>query len=730
MIRNTLILSVLLWFSAWLTSCNCHVDTDYADNIQNTEHPRIVYWFITPDLLQNDRYLTMIDTIAERSPFDLVFLSAREGCNFFDTTSMKPVFQKLVARAHERGIKVGLQLWNPSIGKDPSISQRTLTEAEIKLDKNGNGHYQAQAQHIRMRNFYRNDDLVAYKTDIFRAFAFQKVADDVYDPLTLKDITEFCDVTATASGDKATIKIRGGKALAGYTVYLMTEHYYNHPELFSAASRLFTETLEAYASVPFDGTALDEFGYMRITPPWEMTDSMEFDTRFYSPAMSKELEEAEHSPAEIALLHMRYYPRDSMQIKARAINRYMSILKTGPLRVENDFYETSKKLFGEACFIGVHNTFHNSLTTDEIWATGINWWTIRRDYGHTDEHSSLPVQLGVLYANPKPVIYNMFYHADPDTICMKALHDLRYGIRTHYHAINDKHWGVGLESETFLRKVRPVEDAAALLNRFNLPRPDSRLLVVFGEEALANWFPVQSSKSPYLINHSLQIEEKALALQQAGYLTTLAPSGLIENGSIRLNENKELVFNDKVFSALVFLYPEYSREKTLLFIEDYLRKGGKLMFEGSGSLDFDGKTTEKRIQAIREKAIVKKFDPDQVDKLGVKKNMLANACLYPDTSVVFTHYESFTSATPAQFDLELGGNRYTGLYTGMLAFKTNGSGIIKLTSTGLVSISINNKVVLAFQTPQALFISRKSEKWFQMTLYDRSKKVKPTVCRL
>lgn len=714
----------------WFSSCHCHVETEYADKILNSEHPRIVYWFITPDLIQNDRYLNMIDTIAENSPFDLVFLSAREGCNFFDTTTMKPVFTKLVAKAHERGIKIGLQLWNPSIKNNPEISQRTLTEAEITLDARGNGSYIASAKDVRLRNFYRNDDLIAFKTELFRAFAFRKLTADEYDPATLKDITEFCEVTPTASGNKASVKIKGGKALAGYTVYLMAEHYYNHPEMFSAASGLFTKTMEAYASVPFDGAALDEFGYMRITPPWEMTDSMVFNTRFYSPALGKALEEAEHSPAEIALLHMRYYPRDSVQIKARAINRYMSVLKTGPLRVENEFYANAKRIFGENCFIGVHNTFHNTLVQDEMWATGLNWWTIRRDYGHTDEHSSLPVQLGVLFANPKPVIYNMYYHANPDTICMKALHDLRYGIRTHYHAINDKHWGVGLESELFLNKVRPVEEAAALLNRFNLPKPDSRLLVVFGEEALANWFPTKQNKSAYQLNQSLQIEEKAIELQKAGYLTTLAPSGLIENGTIRMIENKELVFNGRVFSALVFLYPEYSRVKTLRFLEDYLESGGKLMMEGVAKLDFDGSNVEKRFNVIRSKALLQQFDIQHIEKLGVLKNVHPDACFYPDTSVVFTNYESLINNTPVTFDIELGGNRYSGSYTGMLAFKVNGSGVIKLTSTGLKSISKNGKVVLSFQSPQSLFIDRKSEKWFQMTLFDRNKKTKPVVCRL
>jgi len=705
------------------------VETEYEAKIQNSNHPRIVYWFITPEILQNDRYLSMIDTIATKTPFDLVFLSAREGCNFFDTTTMKPVFSMLVTYAQKRGIKIGLQLWNPTIANDPSISQRTITEATITLDNNGKGNYVAAANHIRLKNFYRTTELKAYKSNLFRAFAFKKTSEDEYDPATLKDITEFCNAKPVSSGDKVNINIQGGKSLAGYTVYLMTEHYYNHPEMFSAASKLFTETLNAYASIPFDGTALDEFGYMRITPPWEMSEDQSFTTRFYSGAIARELEKAEHTPVEISLLHMRYYPHDSVRIKARAINRYMSILRSGPLSVENAFYATSKKIFGKRCFIGVHNTFHNTLVEDEMWATGLNWWNIRRDYGQTDENSSLPVQLGVMFANEKPVIYNMYYHSSPDSICMKAMHDLRYGIRTHYHAINDKHWGIGLESETFLRKVRPVEEAAALLNRFNPPKPDSRLLVIFGEEALANWFPDHKAKSKYLINQSLKIEEKAIALQKAGYLTTLVPSGLIENGKITLNENNEVIFNNKIFTGVIMLYPEYSREKTLKLLEDYLENGGKLMLEGTAGLDFDGRDVRQRFNKIREKATVKSFDIQQTEKLGIQKNMLPDACLYPDTSVVLTHYESMINNKPVEFNIELDGKQFKGTYTGMLAFKVSGSEIIKLTSTGLVSISRNNQVILSFKKPQSLFAQRKTNHLYQMTLFDPDKKVKPAICR-
>ncbi len=49
------------------------------------------------------------------------------------------------------------------------------------------------------------------------------------------------------------------------------------------------------------------------------------------------------------------------------------------------------------------------MTNDEAWATGINWWTIPRQYGMSDEDLSLPLRMGLLVAQPGNVMYDQFY---------------------------------------------------------------------------------------------------------------------------------------------------------------------------------------------------------------------------------------------------------------------------------------------------------------------------------
>ena len=55
---------------------------------------------------------------------------------------------------------------------------------------------------------------------------------------------------------------------------------------------------------------------------------------------------------------------------------------------------SSRQVFGDKNFAGIHDTFHNHLTNDGAWATGIDWWTIPRQYGMSDKDLLLPLRMG------------------------------------------------------------------------------------------------------------------------------------------------------------------------------------------------------------------------------------------------------------------------------------------------------------------------------------------------
>ncbi|MDP4291582.1 MAG: hypothetical protein Q8908_10925, partial [Bacteroidota bacterium] len=477
-----------------------------------------------------------------------------------------------------------------------------------------------------------------------------------------------------------------------------------------------------------DGVALDEYTNLHISPSWELKNE-KWRERLYSLSMASEFQAKNGHPLDKTLFNMRYAPSGHPEVRIQAINQYMDIMRSGPMAIENTVYQKAKEVFGKNTFAGVHDTHHNALTGDEFWVTGLNWWSIPREYGQTDEHTPTPTQMGIAMANPMNAMYNMYYNKSIDNIVEKALGDLRWGIRTHYHAVNDvQGWGVSVDKLDALKKINPVENCARMMNRFNPALPEIKLLVIFGMEALSNWFPDDSARGPYDYNEKLGIEDKAFTLWKAGYLNALVPSDLIVSKKLVIGEDGKPVMNGHKFDAIVYLYPQYSRDPVIKFLETYVSKGGKLMVEGNASYDFYGKDISTRYEKIFRNAI-HGFSVKGISQLGVKQNIIEGGCKNEDGSYTFTDLESLFRDKPATFKIDIDGDKYEGNYKGITLLKTNKkSGVTKLSSTGLQELRKNGIPLLSFEKPTGLFFSK--SKVSSIIISDSTKTIKPWINRL
>lgn len=106
----------------------------------------MLYWFWTPEILHDEKYLKDLKRIDEKSAYTMVVLSAREGMDFFDR-SLIPHFEKAVSYAHRLGLKIVLQLWpegsNSTIGISPDEAVSLVSEAEEKSLKVGRFRFSA-----------------------------------------------------------------------------------------------------------------------------------------------------------------------------------------------------------------------------------------------------------------------------------------------------------------------------------------------------------------------------------------------------------------------------------------------------------------------------------------------------------------------------------------------------------------------------------------------------------
>ena len=665
--------------------------------IPDANFPELLYWFLTPSTLRDGQYLKDVDHIADDTPFTLAFLTPRSGAKLTDSATHEKV-SELVAAAHRKGLKIGIQFPFRIFDEksDRSQDQSTISEAEFSLGPDGDGTATLQDQ-MRIGK--------PLESRLLRVFAFKKTADGEYAPDSMRDVTDKTTQTAVSPGS-VTIRVRGGSAFAGLTAYAMVESVYNWTDMFSPAYvQRVHHDLDQYRDIPLDGTALDEFGY--IVPPWPLTQP--FRDRIGGKAFAETYERETGMNFVTALFNMRYSPAGHPEVRIEAIDKYWKHLREGPLAIEQEFYRYSRQLFGQATFAGIHDTYHDHLTNDEPWTTGINWWQIPRQYGQSDEDIILPVRMGLLVSHPGNIMYDQFYGHDIPKFAVKAMRDALYGARLHYHGYNDVGtWGADLSKSDFLSVIDPVEAKIRLLNQFDPAPPDLPLLIVFGMPAQLNWYPDAAARNPYDVNGKLDIEKKSQQVWDAGYRCALVPTDLIDNGALSLNTSNQPVLNGHVFRAVIFLYPQYSTEKTIDFLDRYSRGGGRLMTEGEMTRNFDGKDVSVVWQKIAARAIKTSFSVADIDALGMNKDPFApSGARLEDGSLVQTDLASIQGGKPKPFNFRLAGHEYTGSFAGLVALKVAPSGEVEKFACGQCSQLLRDgKNILKLQVPHDLVLKR------------------------
>lgn len=675
------------------------VKTNYVSSFSNSNHPQVAYWFFAPNMMSQAAYRGKVDSFAKYSKYTLIFLTAR-GCNFYDAGTMHPVLKDLVTYAHSKGLKIGLQIFKNDDNTRLENTDRLMQEGELTLDESGQGSYHVKAKGSRNMN-------IILKSELFRIYAFKKTSEGFYNASSLKDITALA--TSTSDTGNVSLSIHAGAAFSGYTAYILTQHYYKSCSNFSEqAKSTITNAFKAYADIPFDGIGLDEYKNMTIVRSMVLKDAGDvFRERLYSLGMADKLKKATGMDPGRTLFDMRYAPEGKPAVRIRAINEYMNLLRTSTLSIESAMYDLGKQLYGKNTFIGLHSTFHNNLDGDEVWQTGISWWNIKRDYGHTDEETATPIQMGIGMCYPMNAMYNMYYNKSLERIWTKALYDLRYGIRTHYHAANDvQGWGVSIDEPQALEKINKVENAARLLNRFNPPFPQMKLLVVYGMESLCNWYPDTASRGLYDVNESLDMDKKSMELWNNGYLNAAVPTDVIEDGRLKLDAAGKPVLNGHVFDAIIFMGPQYSKAVTLNFLNNYVNKGGRLLIDGNARYDFYGNTLGDKWKNIVSRAIATSYSLDNVSKLGINKNPLTDGVANGNGIYTFTSIESLETGAPATFSFTYNGNSFSGQYKGLAAIKVDAGGNLQqLAATRFLNLQRNGKEILHLSREADVFIS-------------------------
>ena len=634
------------------------------------EIPNALLWIFESYDLKNKRYLKDLEFIKENMSVNYVVVSVRNGVQLQNLQQCHGVMQELVARAHELGLKVALHFTDskgfynsifqtnniPAVDQvelfpipDPKKAAALVNDVELVTDENGFAEYTFTPQWARKK-------IMPIYSEIVRAYAFDKTADGFYAPDSLCEVTDRIVITESRT-HQMSFEIDLGKEQANRNVFVMVAQYYNYPSMAEAWGEM-KGLIDAYADIPLDGVQLDEYGYLFLNTADLGSD---FRGRHYSVGMSRYYRNELGQELERLLFDMRYAPQGEEAVRIRAINTYFETLRVFPLEVEKKVYAYAKERFGDQAYVNCHNTFHNSLESDEIWRTACNWWDIPRDFGHTDENIGFPVRWGVMLACRNPIMIDMYYSKKSETHYKHIIEGAPYNCREFHHAFNDFYWGSSFTEPEFLKNIRLLDDAVATLNDFQTVYPKMDLLVVYGAAAQNNWYPNVEARSKWDIDGTLHIQKKCDRLWADGYRCALVPDYAIEDGRITQKDGK-VSFGGQEFDGCLFLYPKYAKKETYAFLNRLHRDGGRVAVCGASGVDFYGQAVELTAPHFEE------FAEDIPARIGCLRSGIEGGCVYNDNSFSLVG-DGLLTQEPTEFAFTLDGKRISGKHTGLLAYR-------------------------------------------------------------
>lgn len=369
------------------------------------------------------------------------------------------------------------------------------------------------------------------------------------------------------------------------------------------------------------------------------------------------------------MLHCYFAPVGAEHVRIAAINQYVSVLRGTMADNDREMMAAMKEILGPDKFYGIHPTWWGSVDSlnFEVFKNGFYWWEAERDIAQTDETVIMPIRTALAHKWGSFFWYNMWYSMgtlDINTYFKETWNNLRYGGRTHYHGYECPNEAVVLElaKEGMLEQLEEMDARVRQIEPYQTSQPDSRVLVLFGMEAVSNWKlcgKPHPNWTPQNVNLDLVLNTAAELYDTL--IFDLVPTTEIANGSLVFQDGK-VVYGTQDYDTVVLLFPE-SMDKSCF---DFIRKldAEKLLIYGNSTMYNDGLSLSEEHKEILDKAKVREDEVPEVSRIaedilatGAAKNRFENGCIFQDGSAVFTGDGTKNKGNKLQVDCELSGHK-------------------------------------------------------------------------
>ena len=611
----------------------------------------ILYWKWDYSIFEENSLETKLRDIIKRSKFEFIYVSFHHISYPFSDSRMLDLVRRCSDILCSAGRKLLLDIDARNEGEEfnkayPGHKGFFTRFIEFELDEFGQGNIELKNLSVGKVGRKVVNDPPEF---IVNSWAFSLSDETHFYSDSLINIKN-CTFIEKIDDLNTRIIVKGGTQNANKKVLIYPAIRHAIPDLFSPNLYEFYSTMfEHVKDFPLGGTATDEWGY-------ELALKSQGDRYFcehfpYSPFMSLEYQKHTGRCMEEDMLYFLYEPADKPGMSMLAISSYLEVLR-GKLKENNDwFYDKSKEVFGPETFIGVHPTFWGDATDFylDVILNGLDWWEVKRDYAQTDEWVLIPIRLALAHKWGGNVWYNMWYSGNTnikETFFEETWINARFGGRTHYlgYECMPEPGVMTLKQEGVLEEMDAMEMEIRKINDFQISQPDSRVLVIFGMEAVSCWNICAPGSRIWernggTLNKVLRFTKD---LFDSKYLCDLIPSSEISNGSLKLVNGKSQ-YGTQTYDAIIFLLPEGIRKDAFKFLREYYEVNKNLIMIGDCNYFSNGEKASEEFKNFTNSMEYPLNNIESVDQSieilknwKVPANIYKNGCVYQDGSMIFT----------------------------------------------------------------------------------------------
>lgn len=549
----------------------------YAENVGKTVR-RLPTWICPEDafvMIHGESFrpgaenanAALMEMLAEKGTYNFVTLTLRCHPELGDAETEREV-KKVIEVAHRHGIGVGKDL-DPRIARReflrrwPDDVQRVIVAEKGETYASGKAVASISAKvhgdHMAAGTLFRYEPTSA---SLFAAYAIRFDGDCVV-PGSVRKVA--AKVVAQSA---AHLVVEAEGLAAGETLVAFGDFRLHSCDVYSEHLIPFTrELMERYKTLGADAAMRDEWGF-----PSPSEDGFRDGRCFwYSPGYAAAYAKRTGRTLADDLIVMAYPSKGDDSLRYRLAGEYMYLNFERNAEIEEDMYATSKRLWGNDCFVTKHPTWYGQLEYHNIWHDGMDWWRAKRDWAQSDEAVPRCALLGMMRKFGGPNWLNEWYSGTPASYHTNIWRYAVAGARMVVHPLFDpqpfkmfptdpdranRYYHEPILTPDFIR----AEGRIRLLNLMTRGQVASQAAVVFGHKRAINfadkatWLPGESDLG---IKNWRTIDwggGLAADFWKTGYFADLFPSDELASGTFAVDDAGYLRVGTQAYPVVVFTH--------------------------------------------------------------------------------------------------------------------------------------------------------------------------------